>query len=238
MAETGSMLDALRVGLFSARCASCDSRLTAPTGLFCPTCEALVPSAGAACPRCGRPRDEQVDASRPCDRCLRRPPPWKELRSGGPFEGPLARAIRRLKYGGQPGLAPLLSERLPSVPVLEDALFVVVPVPLHPARLRRRGFNQAALLARGLAQRTNAPLVHEALVRTRPTPPQVRQPSASARRRNVEGAFAVRSEGRIRGRAVVLVDDVVTSGATVDACAKALRSAGANAVLVRAVAHG
>jgi len=103
---------------------------------------------------------------------------------------------------------------------------VLIPVPLHPRRLRERGFNQAALIARELGRRTGRPCGDRALVRRKDTAPQAGL-SAAARRRNVDAAFAVRRRGLVAGHVVTLVDDVFTTGATAYACARALRDAGA-----------
>jgi ComF family protein len=105
---------------------------------------------------------------------------------------------------------------------------VIVPVPLHPARLRRRGYNQAALLARELGRRVGLPVEERALQRVRATRSQMRL-SAADRRRNVQGAFRC-ADGRVRGRRVLLLDDVCTTGATLEACADALRAGGAESV--------
>ena len=106
---------------------------------------------------------------------------------------------------------------------------VLVPVPLHPRRRRARGFNQSELLARELGRRAGIAVAAAALVRRQDTPPQTGL-SAAARRANVRGAFAVRHRSQVSGRAVVLVDDVLTTGATAAACAQALRAAGAREV--------
>jgi ComF family protein len=113
---------------------------------------------------------------------------------------------------------------------------VLVPVPLHPRRLRDRGFNQASLIAREIGRRMGRPLVEGALVRRRETMPQTGL-SAAARRRNVEDAFAVRRRGLVAGHVVTLVDDVLTTGATARACARALRAAGAREVRILALAR-
>jgi ComF family protein len=106
---------------------------------------------------------------------------------------------------------------------------VLVPVPLHPRRLRERGFNQSELLAQALGRRSGLVVAPEALVRRKETPPQTGL-TAAARRSNVSGAFTVRRRSRVAGRVVVLVDDVVTTGATARACAAALRAAGTTEV--------
>jgi ComF family protein len=113
---------------------------------------------------------------------------------------------------------------------------LLVPVPLHPRRLRERGFNQAALVTRELSRQTGRPICEGALVRCRDTAPQAGL-SAAARRRNVAEAFAVRRRGIVAGRVVTLVDDVMTTGATALACARALRAAGAREVRMLSLAR-
>jgi ComF family protein len=144
---------------------------------------------------------------------------------------PLARAVRALKFRGHRAVAATLGEAmarvLPSGP--HD---LVVPVPLHVARLRERGYNQAVLLARALARTAGLHVMPSGLVRRRPTPAQA-DLDAVARRANVRGAFV--APARLAGAAVVLVDDVLTTGATADACARALRAAGARRVSVLTV---
>jgi ComF family protein len=155
--------------------------------------------------------------------------------NGGPaiaafeYGGAIARAITRLKYNRRADLARPLGDLLwgalqPHARGLRDAL--VVPVPLHPSRLAERGFNQSALLARPIARRLGASLLPLALARVRETPQQTAL-DRGARMANVAGAFCVRQRNRVRGRAVLLVDDVRTTGATMDACARALIAAGA-----------
>ena len=106
---------------------------------------------------------------------------------------------------------------------------VLVPVPLHPKRLRERGYNQSVLLARELSKLTNLPVVEDCLVRLQHTPPQAKTATVEERRSNVSGAFACRNDG-VRDRQVILIDDVSTSGATLNACALALKAAGAASV--------
>jgi ComF family protein len=113
---------------------------------------------------------------------------------------------------------------------------VIVPVPLHPRRLRERGFNQAGLIARELGRRVGRPCGEKALVRRLDTVPQAGL-SAAARRRNVADAFVVRRKGQVAGQVVTLVDDVLTTGATAYACARALRAAGAREVRMLSVAR-
>ncbi len=113
---------------------------------------------------------------------------------------------------------------------------VVVPVPLHPKRLRDRAYNQSALLARRLGQNAGLPVVEGCLVRVKATPPQARTAAVAERRRNMAGAFACR-DGRLKDRQVLLIDDVATSGATLDAAAAALKASGAETVWGLSVAR-
>jgi ComF family protein len=145
----------------------------------------------------------------------------------------LARSIQHLKYHGARGLAAPLAELL-SVQYPFGGDVLVVPVPLHVSRLRARGYNQALLLARGLARRRRLPLAPRLLERIRATAEHAAL-GAAARHANVRGAFRVRPGCTVTGETVVLVDDVFTTGATAGACAEALRAAGAHTVHVYTV---
>lgn len=157
------------------------------------------------------------------------------------YAGATAEAIRRLKYGDRPDLARPLTNLVvralhTATPVLLDSTVAFVPVPLHPRRLAERGYNQSALVARRLARACRAHFCPMLLVRTRDTSKQATL-GAAARAANVAGAFAVRAALARRGRRVILVDDVVTTGATVRDCLTALREAGEHPVAVVAVAR-
>jgi len=145
------------------------------------------------------------------------------------FEGTLREAIHRFKYSNRPSLAIPLGRLMACYwdehPIPSD---VIVPVPLHLQRLRERGYNQAALLAQELSKSTGLPLWDGALKRVRQTRPQV-ELSAEERRENVKGAFLC-LERRVQGKRVLLVDDVCTTGATLEACSEALRAGGARSV--------
>jgi ComF family protein len=187
--------------------------------------------AGPLCDRCGIPVPPPLVL---CSPCATRPPAYDRARSLGLYLAergqlnPLARAVRALKFHGQLAVARSLGRAMASLASAEPGA-VVVPVPLHVDRLRERGYDQAALLARELARATGLPLAVRALRRIRPTPAQTAL-DAAARRSNLRGAFA--SSERAPARTIVLVDDVLTTGATVDACARALRRAGAARVVV------
>jgi ComF family protein len=139
-------------------------------------------------------------------------------------------AVHQLKYRNLRALAEPLADLLADH-VMETSVTgsVLVPVPLHRRRLRERGYNQSALLARRLGKRTGIPVSGDCLVRSRQTPPQARTVSVRERRENVAGVFACRDE-RLRDEQVLLIDDVATSGATMEACAAALKAAGASSV--------
>ncbi|MBU2548126.1 MAG: ComF family protein, partial [Proteobacteria bacterium] len=148
-------------------------------------------------------------------------------------------AVHRFKYSGRTEmagpLAAFMANRL-GPPYYPPGADLVLPVPLHRRRLRQRGFNQALLLARALYRPWPALVCQDLLVRTRWTEPQVRLKGAE-RARNVSRAFAVADESRIRGKAVILLDDVYTTGATAGECARTLKRAGATRVLVLTLAR-
>jgi ComF family protein len=238
-AITRSLDGALSV-LLAPHCASCARVLEAPTrGPVCDACwSAVGPLLPPLCEACGDPlpswRVLTADDSR-CTRCRRLPPAFDCARAAGDYDGPLREIIHAFKYDGRRSLATPLAAlmRTHGAALLEDAGFVV-PVPLHPWRRLRRGFNQADALARGLGP----PVVH-ALWRTQATMPQSGLRPAQ-RRRNVRAAFRLSplvARTRLHEASVVLVDDVRTTGATLDACARVLKEAGAREVRALTVAR-
>jgi ComF family protein len=154
----------------------------------------------------------------------------------------LSRAIWHLKYRNAPDLAEPLADLLATatgrVGILPARDSIVIPVPLHPQRLRERGYNQAALVASRFAAIAMLPCLPDALIRTRRTASQVTTDDRMARLENVEGAFTCPAPELVRGRGVLLVDDVSTTGATLDACVDALQAAGARSVTGLVVARG
>jgi ComF family protein len=225
---------ALRL-LYPPRCQLCEC--------FCPTplCQACAESFARItqpwCLRCGAPFDPRVKARPCCAECAEeRRPPLDRVRSLGLHVGPLRDAVNALKFRGRIRLALPLAHLLVSLfgaseaGLLEPALIdSIVPVPLHPARRRWRGYDQAELLGRELSTVLDTPCRQGWLRRLRNTPPQVGQPR-KARERNVRGAFAAKEPWPAPGARVLLIDDVYTTGATVRECARMLRRAGAEAV--------
>jgi len=223
------LLAALLDLLFPPRCPACgEPSLAGAQGPFCVVCAEAIEAVPPGCRRCGMPGPTD-----PCGACLARPPAFDAARAGALFGGPLADAVHALKYHGRPALAAALAGWLSRrVTVPREAL--VVSVPLGRARRRERGYDQAALLADALARAAGAERRRGALRRVRETAPQVGR-DREARARNVAGAFA--AVAGVAGRDVVLVDDVVTTGATADACARALKAAGARTVSVLSLAR-
>ncbi len=205
---------------------------------LCSQCEAEVEWIQAPyCARCHVPLPEGQEGRALCSDCTASRSALRAVRAVGLHTGVLRDAVLRLKFGGRLRLAAALAE-LMWRRVKEEAevgrgfdaaaIECLVPAELHPARRRWRGFDQSVLLAERLAALWGVPVVR-CLRRVRNTPPQV-ELSAEERRRNIRGAFAVRCPEQIAGRTVAVVDDVMTTGATLEAAAAALRAAGAAAV--------
>jgi ComF family protein len=160
-------------------------------------------------------------------------------RALGAFVGSLQTAIHRWKYEGKTHLTPFfaewMAEGLNRCWEL-NSLDLLIPVPLHPQRLRERGFNQALLLAKELSRRTGIPSSHAILKKKKPTLPQVNL-SGAEREKGLKGTFHVIEKKELLGKSVLLVDDVYTTGATVNECSKVLLSGGAERVDVLTLAH-
>jgi ComF family protein len=211
--------------LWPVRCLVC-AEAAAPGGReLCPACAGALPWNRCACLRCGQPLPLPAAA---CGACQRRPPPLVETRAVFRYEAPLDRLLPRLKFHEDLAAgrlcAGLMAEALADAPRPE----ALVALPLHRTRLRDRGFDQTLELARPLARTLALPLREDLLTRTRSTAPQSRL-DAPTRRRNLRGAFTV-PPGRPIPAHIALVDDVMTTGATLHAAAAALLRAGATRV--------
>ncbi|RMH44971.1 MAG: ComF family protein [Deltaproteobacteria bacterium] len=233
-----SLVTSLLDVLYPPRCAACDVPLAGRAAL-CAACELSLYPLGPACPRCAEPLAGAVSVT--CRRCTLAPPPFDRVVAPYRFGGELARAIRRFKFAGRPDLARALAPLyVPAwaLAAARERIDVAVPVPLHWRRQARRGYNQAHLLAGEAARVARLPVDAVALRRVRATAPQAGL-SAGERAGNVDRAFAVpdRHRRRIAGRRVLLVDDVVTTGATARAAARALVAAGAEGVVVACLAR-
>lgn len=208
--------------LFPPRCVGC-GRVDV---WLCPECLAQIPRVEAPfCPRCGN----SVVTAGLCARCRTAPLQIDRICSVVYFEGALRKAMHWLKYRGRTALADplggLMAEYWAQHPMQFD---VIVPVPLHADRLRKRGYNQAALLARQMARRVGLMEEEQTLVRQRSTSRQV-DLNAKQRKQNVRDAFHCSGDG-LAGKQILLIDDVCTTGATLEACAIALLAGGARNV--------
>jgi ComF family protein len=220
-------LDAILSVLMAPSCAACGKLLDHPTrGPVCDPCwRSILPITPPLCDRCGDPLPAWRTISIPlalCPRCRRTRRLVDRARAIGTYDGALRAIVHALKYEGRRSLARALADlmRHRGAEVLEGAT-CAIPVPLHSSRRRERGFNQAADLARHIGLPTVA-----ALQRVRATSPQTNLPAAR-RRRNVRDAFAVTRAGEtLRNATIVLIDDVSTTGATLEACARALKQTG------------
>jgi competence protein ComFC len=237
-------LDALFSVLFPAPCRLCGGMLlTASPIPICVSClDSFEKLSGPSCRHCGRPFISAVAAQMQiplCQLCRRGVYAFNLARSFAGYNGAMARAITLLKYEAVTRLGSWFAARLSELVAREPEIIpadVVVPVPLHPLRLRERGYNQAELIARPLAKLLRLPLGSYLLVRTRPRPDKHKL-TRRERWQTVRGAYATRPRTQVDKLRILLVDDVFTTGATLDACSRALRSAGASRVVGLTVAR-
>lgn len=240
-------------GLFSrmaGRCACCGDLPPDPEGAggvsaLCRGCRlALAAPESMPCPGCGAWREGGIPDALPtlCGECRRQPRPWSLAHAHGPYDGQLRDLILAYKFEGRLQAGRALQECLlaayeraaRTLPGFESPQ-LIVPVPLHPRRLVRRGFNQSREIARLLAARHALPIDQQGLTRIRRTTPQM-ELRREQRVENIKGAFQA-DEGRVRGRNIVLVDDIMTTGSTLEECARILLRAGANRVDVLVLAR-
>jgi ComF family protein len=209
------------------RCPGC-AAITGEPHRFCLTCwSALVFLGEPCCARCALPFDYGEGAEVVCGRCMAEPPAYDRLRAAVAY-GEIARTVAlKLKYGGRPGIAETVA-RFMQRQLDPAGAPLLAPVPLHRWRIWRRGYNQAALIAAALAKRTGLETRLDLVERVKATP-VLRGMGPRERAEAVRGAFRVdkRRRSELQGRSVVLVDDVYTSGATANGCARVLKRAGA-----------
>lgn len=223
--------------VFPPLCIGCREQV-AETG-FCAACWSKVTFLdGPVCACCGLPFGVALEGEMLCAACLATPPAFDSARAILSYDEHSRGAILALKHADRLELVPGFARWLGrSGRALLERSDVLVPVPLHRARLWQRRYNQAAELARRLARDWDRVFDPLALTRSRATPSQGAMSSAKARRRNVQRAFKVPDGARIAGKRVLLLDDVLTTGATAEACARALKRAGAAEVHVLALAR-
>lgn len=223
MLHPGKLVEVAVDSFFPRRCVGCGKA----GDFLCPDCVGKLPRLmPPLCPHCGRPQASGIV----CPDCWRKQSDIDAIRSPFRFEEVIRKSIHELKYRNlkaiSPCLADLLADYLEANPLPGEAL---VAVPLHPRRLRDRGYNQSSLLARELSKRIGLPVIEDCLIRIRQARPQVRAADVEERRRNVADAFLCR-DGRVTGKQIILIDDVCTSGATLESCAAALKDKGARSV--------
>lgn len=217
--------------LLPARCAACDVEVGSRDTLCAVCAGSLVPGAGVSCPGCGLVylTPPEGGCGHRCGECLRDPPAFDRARAGFAYGGALSDAISRWKNAPDHtlgvGLGRLLVDELQATGWRPAEGALVVPVPSHRRQLKRRGFNPAGVTARALSRAFGLPLRGTALTLRRPLPPS-KGMGRKARVRRIRGAFALRERNGLRGRPVVLVDDVMTTGATVREVARVLRRGG------------
>lgn len=246
-----SPLDALASAVLPASCALCGSALPRLSAVpICDVCwTELTPDSGAVCVRCGDSLMEPGGApvSNLCRACRLAPPPFSRAVAYGAYQWRLRDAIHALKYGGvypaARGLGRMLAEAIAKLDGQAPKEMLVIPVPLHRSKLAQRGFNQARLLAGEALRRLKKShpgwqltLAPGTLMRLRVTKSQAGL-TPRQRRENVRGAFSVSDPAAIEGKHVLLIDDIMTTGATVRAAAKVLAGAGAESVWVATLAR-
>ena len=228
--------------ILPVQCATCDIALSDdPVPFFCRSCwDAIQPLRGPFCPCCGRPFASsyalQYSPDHLCGPCRRDPPAYTCARSLYLYASPLQEAVRLFKYNKKVALADALGALMNQATFEPAHIDMIIPVPLYPTRLRDREYNQSLLLADRVSRARKIPLSYDNLIRIRETAPQT-DLSRAVRLKNLRRAFAVRRPQEISGRHVLIIDDVFTTGTTVNECAKALRKAGASGVYVRTLAR-
>ncbi len=222
-------------------CSACGGRVGREGSHLCWDCRAALPFIRPPyCECCGDPVEGDVTGLFRCAACVERTPAFERARSAVRYRGPIREALQRFKYGRETHLSRDFADLLGAcvrTHYAAEPFDAVAFVPLHRRKRRERTYNQAELLAEDLSRLLRLPLATRCIERRRATSTQTAL-SARARRQNVRGAFVVTAVEWVRGRRFLLVDDVMTTGATVDECARAMKEAGAATVCVVTVARG
>ena len=224
--------------VFPPRCPLCGEGLSAQTGL-CADCWGQLAIPGEpSCMSCQRPFGDDIAPGSICAPCLAQPPRHHGIAAGTLYNDASRRLVLSLKHGRKLALAPMMARLMAAKLSAIDGDWLIVPVPLHRWRLWHRGYNQAGVLAHEIARLRGAELVVDMLERRKRTP-SLGGLGRKARARALSGAIGVssRRSAALRGAKVVLVDDVLTSGATSDACVSALRRGGAERVVIACFAR-
>lgn len=208
--------------------------------LFCKPCfDGFSEIISPLCPTCGMPFASDVEEDHLCEDCIRKRPFYDAARAPYLYEGGIMEAIHQFKYAGKTHLASSLGRLMTSFArkwVDKTHSYLMMPVPLHPKRLRERGFNQSLVLARYAAPLLGAELDFLSLRRIRYTPPQTGL-KMTERGKNVRRAFDIMDRKAVKGRTILLVDDVTTTGNTLNECARMLKRAGSQEVLCLTLAR-
>lgn len=236
-----NLLDGLVQLVFPNTCWACRELMPAEDKLVCTRCaQQLLHDPHPACPRCSSSIGPYTDLRDGCPACRAQPLAFDEALRLAPYEGLLREIILRIKRPGGEDLADVIGilwARHDAARLRRLGVDVIVPIPLHWWRQLRRGFNQSEVLAQALSQELGIRWVR-LLRRTRSTPLQTLQDSPTARRDNVRGAFRARRGAEVRDRTVLLVDDVLTTGATASEAARALRPLRPRRIIVAVLGHG
>ena len=238
MKKTNPLIAAATNLLFPPRCTLCAGDVDVAHSVCIDCFTKLNLIAPPECARCGSPFAYDMGADAVCAECLQSPPPYNAARAAMQYDDASRKLITRLKYADKQDLVPTLAKQIwRSGAALCAQADYIIPVPLHPKRLRERKFNQSALLAYGLSDLCGVPVMADGLLRVENTPPQASLERAE-RLKNVKRAFRVNHKRAklLRGASILLVDDVITTGATIHACSKALLGASAKAVYVLTIA--
>lgn len=224
--------------IFPPRCPLCGEGILAQTGLCAACWSDLVIPGDPSCSLCQRPFPDTIRDGSVCAPCLAAPPRHDGIAAGTLYSDASRQLVLSFKRGRHIALAPMMARLIAARMQFASTDWLLVPVPLHRWRLWRRGFNQAALLAREIARLQGMDIAVDALVRTRATPP-LGGLGSRARAKALAGAIAINRThaARLKGAKIVLVDDVLTSGATSGACVAALKRAGAEKVAIACFAR-